>query len=105
MVFVVKKLPSDPVHRTLINDIIKEKEEIGMAVTLLREISKDEKERARFRSRRMAETDRISDLLTSEEIGEKRSDAKWQGIVADKDAEIAYKDAVIARLKAELEKR
>jgi hypothetical protein len=33
------------------------------------EISKDEQERARFRSRRMAETDRISNLLTVEERG------------------------------------
>jgi hypothetical protein len=33
------------------------------------EISKDEQERARFRSRRMAETDRISNLLTVEARG------------------------------------
>ncbi|MCL2765786.1 MAG: Rpn family recombination-promoting nuclease/putative transposase [Treponema sp.] len=63
------KYAADPVHRDLINDIIKEKEEIGMAATILREISKDERERAIFRSRQMAETDRISDLLTAEERG------------------------------------
>ena len=40
-----------------------------MAATLLREISKDEHERARQRSRRMYETDRISDLLTARENG------------------------------------
>ncbi|MCL2270339.1 MAG: hypothetical protein FWC24_03240 [Treponema sp.] len=36
---------------------------------LLQEISRDERERAILRSRRMAETDRISDLLTAEERG------------------------------------
>ena len=113
------KFSPEPMHRPLINDIIKAKEEIGMATSLLREISKDEHERARLRSRRMWETDRISDLLTSEEIGEIREREKWQSIVADKDAKLADneakladkdakladKDAEIARLKAELEKR
>jgi len=88
----------------LINDIIKIKEEIGMATALLREISKDEHERARLRSRRMYETDMISDRLTSEEIGEIRANEKWQVIVAEKDAEIVTKDIEIARLKAELNK-
>ena len=81
-----------------------------MAATLLRKISKDERERAIFRSRRMAETDRISDLLTAEEKGERRSDKKWKKVVAKKDAALADKDAAIAdniavitRLQAELE--
>jgi len=80
-----------------------------MAATLLQEISKDERERAIQRSRRMAETDRISDLLTSEEIGEIRERGKWQQVVADKnaaiadrDAEIAGKDAEIMRLRSQL---
>jgi len=47
-----------------------------MAAALLREISQDEHERARLRSRRMYETDMISDRLTSEEIGEIRGIAK-----------------------------
>ena len=75
-----------------------------MATALLREISKDEHERARLRSRRMYETDMISDRLTSEEIGEIRANEKWQVIVAEKDAEIVTKDIEIARLKAELNK-
>ena len=45
-----------------------------MAASLLREISKDEHERARLRSQRMYETDMISDLLTAERRG------KIQGI-------------------------
>jgi len=56
-------------HRNLINNIIDVKEEISMASALLQEISKDERERAVFRSRRMAETDRTSDLLTAETRG------------------------------------
>jgi predicted transposase/invertase (TIGR01784 family) len=93
------KFAQDPVQRDIINDIIKEKEEIGMAATLLQEISKDEHERARYRSRRMYETDRISDLLTAEARGEARSDTKWQTVVADQDAKLTDKDAEIARLQ------
>jgi len=70
------KYAQDPVHRNLINDIINGKEEIAMAAALLQEISQDERERAILRSRRMAETDRISDLLTAEERGEIRGEAK-----------------------------
>jgi predicted transposase/invertase (TIGR01784 family) len=104
------KYAQDPLQRCIINDIIKEKKEIGMAATLLQEISKDEHERARLRSRRMYETDRISDLLTAEARGEIRErqkwqsviiekDAKWQTIVIDKDAEIADQAAEITRLQ------
>jgi predicted transposase/invertase (TIGR01784 family) len=82
------------VHRVLINDIIKEKEEISMAATLLREISKDEHERARLRSRRMYETDLISDLLTAEEKGEIRGIAKGQ---EKKAVEIARKMKIAGR--------
>ena len=73
-----------------------------MAATLLREISKDERERAIFRSRRMAETDRISDLLTAEEKGERRSDKKWKKVVAKKDAALADNKAVLAEKDAEI---
>jgi predicted transposase/invertase (TIGR01784 family) len=41
-----------------------------MAATLLMEISQDEHERARLRSRRMYETDRYSDITTAKERGE-----------------------------------
>jgi len=98
------RFAQDPIHRTLINDIIKEKEEINMAATLLREISKDEHEQARLRSRRMAETDRVSDLRTSELRGEMRSDAKWQVVVAEKDAKLAEKIAEIEMLRSQLAK-
>jgi len=83
-----------------------------MAATILREISQDEHERARIRSRRMYQMDKESDRLTSEEIGEMRERGKWEKSNAEKDAIIADKDATIAdyaaenaRLRAELEKR
>jgi len=74
----------NPAHRDLINNIINEKEEINMASELLMQISQDDRERARLRSRRMAETDRISNLLTARDngiaegiaIGEARGEAK-----------------------------
>ena len=66
----------DPVYRKQINDIIKEKKEIGMAASLLQEISKDEHERARLRSQRMYETDMISNFLTAERRGEIRGRAE-----------------------------
>ena len=92
------KYAPDPGHRDKINDIIKEKKEIGMAATLLQEISKDENERAHFRSRRMYETDMESNRIVCERRGEKRSDAKWKGVIAEK-------DAMISKLLAELEQK
>jgi len=59
----------DPKYRDLVNNIINKNKEIGMAATLLMEISQDEHERAKFRSRRKAETDRYSDIATSRERG------------------------------------
>ena len=79
-----------------------------MAAALLQEISQDERERARLRSRKMYEMDMTSDLLTAEAKGELRSDKKWQGVVADKDVAIANKDTEINRLRlriAELEEK
>ena len=43
-----------------------------MAGDLLMSISKDERERAVFRSRRMYQTDLASDLATAEDRGERR---------------------------------
>ncbi|MCL2806205.1 MAG: hypothetical protein FWD26_09715 [Treponema sp.] len=76
-----------------------------MAATILREISQDEHERARLRSRRMYQTDMESDRLTSEEIGEIREREKWEGVVTEQKAVIADQKATIERLQAELEKR
>ena len=51
--------------RMLVNRIIHERSEIAVAGALLMEISQDERERAKLRSRRMFETDQISNLLTA----------------------------------------
>ena len=79
-----------------------------MAASLLQEISQDERERAIQRSRRMFETDMISDLLTAEERGEIRGKEqereKWQALVADKDIKLADKDAEIEQLRLQIEK-
>jgi len=69
---------SDPKHRDLVNSVIRAKEEIDMASKLLMEISKDEQERARFRSKRMFETDMISNLIVAEKRGEKKGEAKGE---------------------------
>ena len=63
------RFAQEPVQRSRINDIIGDKEEIGMAAALLQEISRDENERARLRSRRMYEMDQVSNILTAEERG------------------------------------
>jgi predicted transposase/invertase (TIGR01784 family) len=75
------KIPMDadilpPSDDHLINSVINQNKEIGMAATLLMEISQDEHERARLRSRRMYETDMYSDMATAELRGELRGELK-----------------------------
>jgi len=94
------RFAQDPMQRVKINDIIREKEEINMAAALLQEISQDERERARLRSRKMYEMDMTSDLLTAEAKGELRERDKWQGVVADVKAENEQLRARIAELEA-----
>jgi len=62
----------DTNYREIINRIIKSKKEVGMASELLLEISKDEAERARIRSRKKFEMDMTSNLITAEERGAAR---------------------------------
>jgi len=63
------KFAPDVRRRDVVNRVIAEKEEIAVAGALLMEISKDERERARYRSRRMFETDQASNILTAEYRG------------------------------------
>ncbi len=65
-------------YRETVNEVIASKEVLEMAGELLMSISQDERERAVFRSRKMYQTDMLSNLATVEERGEKR------GIVAGK---------------------
>lgn len=63
---------SEPVYRETVNNVIESKEALQMAGDLLMGISKNEHERAAFRSRRMYQTDLESNLATAEDRGEKR---------------------------------
>lgn len=63
---------SERKYRETVNDVIETKEELKMAGKLLMSISQDERERAVFRSRRMYQTDRESDLATAEDRGRNR---------------------------------
>lgn len=83
-----------PKYRGVVNEIIDSKEALTVAGELLMSVSKDERERAVFRSRRMAETDRMSDLATAEDRGKRigREEGIAEGIARERkrrDIEIA----------------
>jgi len=61
-----------PDYRQTVNKVIESKEAFQMAGSLLMSISQDERERAVFRSRRMYQADRESDIATAEDRGEKK---------------------------------
>ena len=69
-----------------------------MAGELLMSISKDERERAIFRNRRIALADQESNMITARREGYREAEEKLQGTIAEKDAEIA-------KLRAQLEKQ
>ncbi len=70
-----------------------------MASELLMEISKDERERAIMRSRRMFQTDQISNILTAERRGEKRGEKRGETKVI----ELLEKGVPIDEIKRMLE--
>jgi predicted transposase/invertase (TIGR01784 family) len=61
-----------PKYRVAVNKVIESKEALKMAGSLLMSVSKDERERAIYRSRRMYQTDMQSNLATAEDRGEQR---------------------------------
>lgn len=61
------KFAPDVKRRDVVNKVIAEKEELRMASALLMEISQDEHQRAKYRSRRMFETDKFHNEATIEE--------------------------------------
>jgi predicted transposase/invertase (TIGR01784 family) len=63
-------------------------------------VTSEFKENERLRS--LARHNEASALNNAEQRGEQRANAKWEGVVADKDAALADKDAEIARLRAQL---
>ena len=63
-------------YRNTVNEVIKSKEAMQMAGSLLMSVSQDERERAVFRSRRMYQTDMQSNWNTAFDNGEKQGMAK-----------------------------
>jgi predicted transposase/invertase (TIGR01784 family) len=61
-----------PEYREAVNKVIDSKEALQMAGSLLMGVSKDERERAVYRSRRMFQTDMQSNIATAEDRGEQR---------------------------------
>jgi len=76
---------TDKSRRSQINEILMCEEGIAMAGEVLMTITKDEIEQAIYESNLRYELDRQNDM--AEAKCEERE--KWQGVVADKDAEIA----------------
>ena len=75
-----------PKYRETINKVIASKEALKMAGESLMSVSKDERERAIFRSRRMYQSDQDSNLATAEYrgilIGEQRGEQKAALVIA-----------------------
>ena len=65
-----------PEYRETVNKVIDSKEALQMAGSLLMSVSKDEREQAVYRSRRMYETDMQSNLATDEDRGEQRGEQR-----------------------------
>jgi predicted transposase/invertase (TIGR01784 family) len=65
-----------PEHRETVNKVLASKEALQMAGDLLMSVSKDERERAIFRSRRMFQSDQESNIATAEKRGEIRGEKR-----------------------------
>ena len=63
------KYADNPRHRETVNDVIRSREALVVASEVLQSISRDENERAIFRSRRKYQMDLASDLATMEQRG------------------------------------
>ena len=72
------KYANDTEQRETVNEVIASKEVLQVAGNLLMGVSQNERERAVYRSRRIYETDRMSDLATAEERG--RRDGRIEGL-------------------------
>ena len=91
----------NPDYREIVNKVIESKEGLAVAGELLMSISKDERERAIFRNRRIAQADQESNMITAQREARREgrregrlegiaeADEKWQYVVNEKDAEIA----------------
>ena len=86
-------LANDANYSQVVAEITKEKEGIAVAYDMLTSISQNPDERARFRSRRIWLQDREHEHAVARKEGREEARAEFEVILADKDAEIAYKDA------------
>jgi predicted transposase/invertase (TIGR01784 family) len=68
---VFLRYAESPDYRKVVNQVIESKEALNVAGEILMSISKDERERAIFRSRRMYQSDMESDRITNQNIGRK----------------------------------
>jgi hypothetical protein len=95
----------DPRYREIINNIIRTKEEVGMATELLLEVSQDAAERARIRSRKKFLMDETSNMITKKKLMEKgREEGRAEGeeIGAAKVLELLDKGVSIDEIKTRL---
>jgi hypothetical protein len=99
----------DPRYREIINNIIRTKEEVGMATELLLEVSQDAAERARIRSRKKFLMDEMSNMITKKKLMEKsreegREEGRAEGeeIGAAKVLELLDKGVSIDEIKTRL---
>ena len=81
---VFLKYADNPDFREIVNKIIESREELSVAGEVLMSISKDERERAIFRSRRIALADLESNLVTAKRVGraEGRAEGRVEGVLA-----------------------
>jgi len=110
---VFLRYAENPDYRDIVNRVIESKEGLAVAGEVLMSISKDERERAIFRSRRIALADQESNRVTAErnmkvalakaeKAGEEAEREKWQSVVASKDAENEQLRIQLMELKTRL---
>jgi hypothetical protein len=75
------------------------------AIDAYRSVTVAEEFKTLERMRSDARRNEASALRNAERKGKERSDAKWQVVIADRDAALANRDAEIERLRTMLENR
>jgi predicted transposase/invertase (TIGR01784 family) len=80
---VFLRYAENPDYREIVNRVIESKEGLAVAGEVLMSISKDERERAIFRNRRIALADLESNMRTAEKVGraEGRAEGKAEAIL------------------------
>lgn len=88
----------NPAYREAVNKIIESEEVLQMATNLLMSISKDEHERAVFRSRKKFQTDYESDMATAKDNGRAEGEAAKAFDIARSAIGMNMPDDVIMKL-------